>query len=84
MVGRFRMIGECLSGNGTCTFGILPHLEGLGGGRGRTYCFLCDSEERLAGFLKLIFCDWIWLLHVRIQVLNPPGAGTCFEEAAIF
>src|ERR1700724_1190345 len=50
--GRFRMIGECLSGNGTCTFSILSHFEGLGGSRGRTCCFLCDSEERLAGFLK--------------------------------
>jgi hypothetical protein len=60
------MIGECLSVNGTWTFSIVPHLEGLGDGRART-CFHCDSEEGLAGFLKLIFRDWIWLLHVHIQ-----------------
>jgi hypothetical protein len=84
MVGLFRIIGECLSGNGTLTFSIVSHLEGLGDGRARTHCFRWDSEERLAGFLKLIFCDWIWLLHVRIQFLNPPGVGTRFYKAAIF
>jgi hypothetical protein len=67
MVGLFRMIGECLSGNGTWIFSFVPHLEGLGDGRARIYCFRFDSKERLAGFLKLIFCDWIWPLHVRIQ-----------------
>ena len=67
------MIGECLSGNGTCTFSILSHFEGLGGGV--DVWFPLRSEERLAGFLKLIFCDRIWLLHVRIQFLNHPGAG---------
>jgi hypothetical protein len=63
------MIGECLSVNGTWTFSIVPHLEGLGGGRART-CFRCDSEEHLAGFLKLIFCDWIWLLHVPYSIFS--------------
>jgi hypothetical protein len=74
------MIGECLSGNGICTFSILPRLGGLGGARGRTYCFLCDSEERSAGFLKLIFCDRIWLFHVRIQLLSPQEPGRVSSE----